>query len=365
METSLPVSKRLPAEPRLQRYLPVFGLLVVLLLFPFLVAVLSGQPIGDMLQNEAGYSRFYQGLMVEIFILGVYAISFDLLLGITGLLSLGHGMFFAVGAYLTGIMLKSAGWPLLPTLLLVIVAGVLQALLFAVVLPRVKGITFALVTLGIGTVFSIVVQSHELGELTGGDVGLQGIPKPEYLNAATQPLRFYYLALAFTIVVYLLSRLFVQSPTGRVCVAIRENEDRAKMLGYNTFYFKLIALILASTTAALAGALHALFQPIVSPHVAGLGFTVQALLMTLIGGVGTLFGAFVGALVYKLLEFGLDKLVGASASYIIGLIYILLVLFLPYGIVGTWLLRRHEFIAFWRRVRNQVSRQRASEKPGF
>ena len=93
--------------------------------------------------------------------------------------------------------------------------------------------------------------------------------------------------------VYLLYRCFVDSPTGRVCIAIRENESRAKMLGYNTFYFKVTALTVSSITAALAGALHTLFQPIVSPDVASLGFTISALLMILIGGAG--FGEAVGA----------------------------------------------------------------------
>ena len=339
-----------PAQPWLKRNGAFIAVLALLAVFPFALALLTGQSIPDLLASKPGYAKFYQGLLVEIFILGVYALSYDLLLGITGLVSFGHAMFFAVGAYLTGIMLKSFGWSLLPTVALVIVAGCAQALLFSVVLPRVKGITFALVTLGIATVFSIVVQSHELGDYTGGDVGLQGVPKPAYLDAAAQPMRFYFVALIFAVLVYLFYRRFVSSPTGRVCIAIRENEDRAKMLGYNTFYFKLAALTVSSITAALAGMLHALFQPIVSPHLTGLGFTVQALLMNLMGGVGTLVGALVGGALYKLLEFGLDKVVGASSSYIIGLIYVALVLFLPYGIVGTWQMRRNDLRAGWQRL---------------
>ena len=111
------------------------------------------------------------------------------------------------------------------------------------------------------------------------------------------------------------------------------------MLGYNTFYFKLIALILASITAALAGSLHALFQPIVSPHTASMGFTIAALLMTLIGGVGTLSGALVGAAIYRLLEYGLKNIFGEQATFLLGVVYMLIVLFLPYGIIGTWYLK--------------------------
>lgn len=310
--------------------------LAFLIALPFLVAILNGQPLGSLLRNEASTSRFIQGLAIEIFILAVYAISYDLILGITGLLSFGHAMFFAVGAYLTGILLKSFGWGIFPTLGLVVAAGILQALLFGIVLPRVKGITFALVTLGMASVFYIVIQSRELGDLTGADVGLQGVIPPDFLNPVTQRLRFYFIALAFMFLVYLLYRRFVNSPTGRVCIALRENEGRAQMLGYNTFYFKLVALMISSITAALAGAFYTLHHPIVTPNVASLAFTVAALLIILIGGMGTLSGAIIGAAIYRLLEFGLSRQFPGSSSFITGGIYIAIVLFLPFGIVGTW-----------------------------
>src|SRR5690554_16061 len=121
------------------------GVFVLLLVLPFLIALANGQTIDDVLSNRTGTARFIQGLLIEVFILAIYALSYDLVLGVTGLLSFGHAMFFAVGAYATGIALKSLGWGLLPTLGLLAVAGVVQALLFAIVLPRVKGITFALV----------------------------------------------------------------------------------------------------------------------------------------------------------------------------------------------------------------------------
>jgi len=111
------------------------------------------------------------------------------------------------------------------------------------------------------------------------------------------------------------------------------------MLGYNTFYFKLVVLLVASLTAALAGFLHTIHQPIVSPNVASLAWTVVALLIILIGGVGTLTGALVGAGVFRLLEFFLDRWFGGSASFLLGAVYVALVLFVPYGIVGTWRVR--------------------------
>lgn len=334
---------------------------LILAAVPFVLAVLDGQSIDSLLRNESGNAKFIQGLLIEVFILAVYAISYDLVLGVTGLLSFGHAMFFAVGAYLTGFLLKSLEWTLIPTILAVVVAGVLQALLFGLVLPRVKGITFALVTLGFAAVFDILIKTRELADFTGSDVGLQGIPRPEILNPSDQRLRFYFVALGFALVVYLLYKRFVDSPTGRVCIATRENENRAQMLGFNTFYFKLAALTVASITAALAGLLNALFAPIVSPHIASLGFTVEGLLMILIGGIGTLSGPMLGAAVFKLLDFYLAKWLADSTgvflqpSFVLGAIYVAIVLFLPYGIVGTWRLRRWEIRSGWEHLLSYIT----------
>jgi branched-chain amino acid transport system permease protein len=313
--------------------------LLAIISLPFIVGLLEGSSPAQVWVNESGTSKFVQGLGIEIFILAIYALSYDLIFGITGMLSFGHSMFFATGAYLTGILIKSFDMPLGYAFLWVIFAAMINALLFGIVLPRVKGITFALVTLGLASVFHIVIMSRELRDFTGADVGLQGVSTPAFINPATERLRFYFLAMSILFLFFMIFKRFVTSPTGRVCVAIRENENRALMLGYNTFYFKLVALMLSSITAATAGMIHALYQPIVSPNTAGLSFTVVALLVILIGGVGTLNGALIGAAVYRLLDFGLRRYIGENASFINGSIYILIVLFLPYGIVGTWRLK--------------------------
>lgn len=318
-------------------------LLIAALVLPFIIGAIEGSSPAAVWQNQGSISKFVEGLGIEIFILALYALSFDLIFGVTGLLSFGHAMFFAVGAYLTGIALKTLTLPLYAVIGLVFVAAILQALLFGLVLPRVKGITFTLVTLGMASVFHIVVMSSDVAKYTGGDVGLQGVIVPAIINPANERLRFYVVAMLILFLTYLLYKVFVNSPTGRVCVAIRENEGRAKMLGYNTFKFKLAALILASITAAFAGTLHALYQPIVSPTVADLGFTVTALLIVLIGGVGTLSGAIVGAVIYRVLDFVLRRYIGASASLVTGAIYVAFVLFIPYGIVGTYRLKKWQW----------------------
>jgi branched-chain amino acid transport system permease protein len=200
------------------------------------------------------------------------------------------------------------------------------------------------------SVFDIVIKTRELADYTGADVGLQAIPRPDFFNPSTARLRFYFIALAFTVLVFLIYRRFVGSPTGRVCIALRENEDRARMLGFNTFYFKLAALTVASITAALAGMMYALFMPIVPPEVASMHLTVDALLIILIGGMGTLSGAMIGAALYRLLEFYLHKWFGEASGFMLGAIYVIFVLFVPYGIVGTYRLRRLEWKKGWQRL---------------
>jgi len=324
--------------------------LLVFIFLPFIVGLFEGANPLKVLMNESGTSKFIQGLAIEIFILALFALSYDLIFGFTGLLSFGHSMFFAVGAYLTGIMLKNFGMSLGATFGILMLASVLQALLFGMVLPRVKGITFALVTLGMASVFHVLVMSTEMHKYTGSDVGLQGVVVPAFISPANERLRLYFISLAILVVMFMVFKRFVNSPTGRVCTAIRENEGRAQMLGYNTFYFKLAALLLSSFTAALAGMMHTIYQPIVSPNTASLGFTVTALLIILIGGVGTLSGALVGAVVFRLLDYGLRRYIGESASFINGAIYVLIVLFLPYGIVGTWRLKSLQMSKGWSRL---------------
>ena len=337
--------------------------LLVFILLPFIIGLFEGDNPAKVWMNESGRSKFIQGLAIEIFILALFALSYDLIFGFTGLLSFGHSMFFAVGAYLTGILLKNFGLSLGATFGILMLASVLQALLFGLVLPRVKGITFALVTLGMASVFHVLVLSTEMQEFTGSDVGLQGVVVPAFLNPANERLRLYFLALGIFAIVFMIYKRFVSSPTGRVCSAIRENEGRAQMLGYNTFYFKLAALMLSSFTAALAGMMHTIYQPIVSPNTASMGFTVTALLIILIGGVGTLSGALVGAIVFRLLDYGLRRYIGESASFINGAIYVLIVLFLPYGIVGTWRLKSLQMSKGWKRLVGYFVKSEEEKEP--
>lgn len=314
--------------------------LVALAVLPFGLAAATGQGVND------GTPKFWQGLLIQVFILGIYAMSYDLLMGYTGILSFGHAMFFGSGAYTAGILLTHAHWSLGAVVLAVLGVALVQGLIIGVLSLRVRGVYLAMVTLAFAQMFFILAEATDFRDLTGAEDGLHGIPVPDWLNPTDQRANFYFLALAAVAGIYLLLRRVVDSPAGRVLIAIRENEPRAQMIGYNTFVYKLLAVTLTGMIAALAGLLNALWNTNANPEMLSAATTINALLMTIIGGVGTLTGPLLGAVVLQLLGYWLNLTFGPRWPLIFGLVYIAIVLFFPYGLVGTWQLRR----AAWRRV---------------
>lgn len=339
---------------------PFVVVFAILLLFPFLAGLTIGDPAAvdpqaGFLANLArragsGYAKFWQGMLIQMFILGIFAMSYDLLLGFTGILSFGHAMFFGTGAYTVAILIdKHFEWPLGWALLAVIVVSILQSGIFGILSLRVKGVYLAMVTLAFAEMFFILAEAGDFREYTGADDGLHGFPVPDFLSATDHRTRFYYLALAFFVIVFLAARRLVNSPTGRVMIASRENEDRAAMIGYNTFWFKLIAFIAAGVFAGLAGSLSALYNVSVTPMVLSSTRTIDALAMTIIGGVGTLVGPIVGAAIVQLLGYWLERWFGSTWTLIYGIIFMLIVVFLPYGIVGTIRARAFQWKQGWLR----------------
>ncbi len=319
------------------------GLIGGLVIFPYVIAMLTGQPV------DSGVPKFWQGMLIQVFILAVFAMSYDILMGYTGILSFGHALFFGTGAYTIGILLKHAGFDLGSALVAVIVIAIAQSLIIGLLSLRVSGVYFAMVTLAFAQMFFLLAEATDFRQWTGAEDGLQSIPVPAWISPTTERLRFYYLALGFAIAMYLVARQIVNSPTGRVMMAIRDNEVRAKVLGYNTLIFKLIAITVSGVMAALAGALNALWNLNANPAVLSVATTINALLMTIIGGVGSLIGPMLGAGVIQLLGYWLNVFFGPSWPLLFGIVYILIVLFLPYGIVGTWRLRGASWIEQWRR----------------
>lgn len=330
----------------------VWGALVVLVLaaFPFALSALTGEPV------DAGTPKFWQFLLAQVFIWAVFAMSYDLLMGYTGILSFGHAMFFGTGAYVTGILLIHAAWPLWQVVLAVLVISVLQSLLIGLVSLRVKGVYLTMVTLAFSQMFFILSEATDFRQWTGAEDGLHSIPVPEWMSPTDQRLRFYYIALAFGVLAFIVLKRVVSSPTGRVMLAIRENETRAGMIGYNTFKFKLVAVTIAGVLAGLAGLMNALLNTSVTSNLFRADTTINALLMTIIGGVGTLVGPILGAGVIQIVGYWLNTLT-PSWPLIFGVMFILIVLFFPYGLVGTLQARRRRMPKLKEIVQSQFKQE--------
>lgn len=275
-----------------------------------------------------GAPRFLLVLMTEMLIFGLLAMSYDLLLGVTGILSFGHALFFGAGAYAVGILFK-AGAPLW----VMIAAGLPVVLLAATVVGalslRVRGIYFAMVTLAFAEFAHIL--AGKLYRFTGGDDGIAGI-RPA--GVPTSAAGFYIL----TVVVVALGALALfrlnDSLPGRVWSAIRENEERVRFLGFDLFRYRLGAIVASGLLAGVAGGLYALSIRFAFPALLSMDTTLKVLLMTIIGGMGSLYGPFLGAALITTLSHVVSSYVDRW-PLVFGVIYVLLVLFFPTGIAGS------------------------------
>src|SRR5712692_3214038 len=187
--------------------LPELGLLAVLAALPFIIALASGEGA------NTGAPRFWQGMLIQVFIYAIYALSYDLLFGYTGILSFGHAMFFGTGAYAAGILLKYAQFDVATTFMLVLFIASVQALLIGALALRVKGVYFAMVTLAFAQLFFILAEATDFRQWTGAEDGLHGIPVPAFISPTDERLRFYYLALGACVLIYLIARRVMDSPT--------------------------------------------------------------------------------------------------------------------------------------------------------
>ena len=222
-------ASRRPLRLLWDNYWPYILIFVFLLVFPLLAGLVIGDPSvvepgagffeAWFQKIESGYAKFWQGMLIQIFILAIFAMSYDLLLGYSGILSFGHAMFFGVGGYTVAILIgKNFNWPLGLALLAVLVVALLQSLLFGVLSLRVKGVYLAMVTLAFAEMFFILAEAGDFRAYTGADDGLHGFGVPAYLSATDHRMRFYYLALLLFVLVFLAARRLVNSPAGKVMV---------------------------------------------------------------------------------------------------------------------------------------------------
>ncbi len=283
----------------------------------------------------------YSALAVNVLIFGLFAVGLNVLFGYTGLLSFGHAAFLGVGGYLTGISMLSFGWPWWLALPLGVVASAFVGLLMGWLAIRSRGIYFSMVTLALAQCVYFIFYKAE--RWTGGENGLRGIKiEPVQFAGLTfdllNPLTKYYFILAFVaLALWFVSRLLA-SPFGAVMETIRENEKRAAACGYDVARSKLLAFVLSAAICGLAGglrALHLSIVPIDSLHYLTSG---QAIMMCLLGGMGTFFGPFVGAAAFLLIEEGATNFT-KHWQLVTGVVFIVFVLFFPQGIWGSLLER--------------------------
>ncbi len=330
----------------------LFGLIFIsLVLFPFIVGWLTdSNPLGVARGDRMimrGESVRWQAVLIELFILSILAMSYNLMFGFTGVVSFGHALFFGLGGYTLGIALEYTALDTGAAVIFGILAGIIicgvVGLLVGLVSLRLHGVYFAIFTLAIAEMFFIFFGRLPL---TRAEDGFPISDLPIWLDPSQNRLNFYYIALLFFVATFLFIRRLMNSPTGAVFKAVRENEDRAQAIGYNTLRYKLLSIMLAGMIAALAGMLQILLNKKVGPELLGISNTVNPLLMTIIGGIGTFTGPVVGAGGLHLLDTVLRESVISIGSLsiriadvwelILGGIFILAVIIFPQGIVGTW-----------------------------
>ncbi|BCA92122.1 MULTISPECIES: branched-chain amino acid ABC transporter permease [Halomonadaceae] len=277
----------------------------------------------------------YPVFLMKILCFALFACAFNLLLGYAGLLSFGHAAFLATGGYVTGYLLAS--YPGL-TPELGILAGTLMAtllgVLFGVLSIRRQGIYFAMVTLALAQLmFFVFVQSS----FTGGEDGLHGVPRGHLFGVIdlSSNLAMYYFVFAVFVFGFAVIQRTVHSPFGQVLKAIRENEPRAVSLGYNVDAYKLLAFVLSAALAGLAGSTKTVVFQLASLTDAHWHMSGEVILMTLLGGVGTLLGPLMGAgLVVSLQHLLAQSPLGNWVSVILGIIFVVCVLSFRSGIIG-------------------------------
>jgi branched-chain amino acid transport system permease protein len=277
-------------------------------------------------------SKFYLLLAFDALLFGAIAMSLDLLMGYTGLVSFGHAAFFGLGAYASAVLLERGVLSLWACLAFAIVVVGLYALVVSFFATARRGIYFALLTL----IFAEVVYTFfRYTQTFGGSDGIQGVPPPRLIGefAIDTPLRNYYLVLVYLGLAYLVCRVLVTSHFGRVLVAIRENEDRARFLGYNVQRYKMAVCMISALLTGVGGALYPGRSAFATPDLMLWTVSGEFIIMVMIGGLGTLAGPVVGGAFFVLLQ---EKVSSYVDWYfiVIGLVLIFIVLFMPRGLLG-------------------------------
>jgi len=276
--------------------------------------------------------------MTRIMVFAVFAIAYNVAFGYAGLLSLGHAMFFAAGLYGAGMSAYFLGFSMPLAFLFGGLCGLILALVVGLVALRTRGVSFMIVTLMFSqAVFLTILYFNEF---TRGDEGfvlpqeIRQLRLGDTVLPLSDPALRYNLALGLFAACYLLGIALLRSPIGRVLVALRENESRVQMLGYNTFGYRLLALTISGALSGLSGAAYALLFAYVGATFAMTQYSIYPLLWVLMGGVGTALGPLIGTgLMFYLVDFASE--ITSSYLIVVGVVLVLLVIVFPKGLIGT------------------------------
>ncbi|WP_438824454.1 branched-chain amino acid ABC transporter permease [Bacillus sp. JJ864] len=282
-------------------------------------------------------SRSILILFTQIFIFAIFAMSFDILLGYTGIVSFGHCMFFGIGAYCVALVFDRQEASILSFFIGVIVAVTLSAVISYIIgmlSLRLKSHFYAMLTLAISQLFFVLAEKWR-SVTHGGDGFTFRVP-----DIFRDRFTFYYVTLISLVLIFLLLQLFTKSSIGKVLKAISQNEQRVEALGYKILHYKVIASVVAGIVASVSGALFVITLRFVNTTVFSIDMTLNALLMTTIGGIGTLVGGIIGAGIIESLKYYLSELASQYPIFerwtiFLGLLYIIVLLGLPTGMLGT------------------------------
>ena len=296
------------------------GLIVILTLYPKLFGI------------------YYTNLFVTFAVFAIYSVSFNLLLGYTGLLSFGHAMFFGAGGYGTALALKHIqGLPLLPAVLIGLLSAVVLALLLCPLVVRVSGTAFAMLHLAFGQLMHML--AYKLRGITGGEDGIGGFPIPPFsipgvvsINMRA-PENFYYFAIVVLGVSLWIMWFFTKTPFGQIQVGVRDNAKRIDYLGFKVSQTKAVVYVVAGAFAGVAGSIYALFQNLISSGALDIFTSFAPITMTMVGGIGSFLGPVWGAAIIQIIE-ELTTRYTEQVELVVGLILILIIMFAPAGLIG-------------------------------
>jgi len=322
------------ARVRGRAFFQLLILFIIVLLWPHIIPLIGG----------------YDGLAIEMVIFAIFAMGFNLLLGYTGILSFGHAAFFGLAGYAMGLILIHLKIPILLGMLFGIALSTVTAVLIGLLIIRKTGIYFAMLTIAFGQMFFFIASRWK--DFTGGEDGLTNIPRDVvgipglFSIPIVEPLQFYYFVAVIFILAAIVKYKLIHSHFGQVLKTIRENETRARMVGYNVQRYKLASFIISAIYAAVAGTLYGLFLNYMFPQTLDWIRSGDVVIMALVGGMGTFFGPIIGAGVIVALRVlvSIYAKIGGLVfwQFFMGIIFLIFVLFFPKGIWGFFEKREQE-----------------------